>query len=74
MLECLFQSQKSVAGGVDLLYRAVVSLVSIEKRQTYLLKFFKIVRSASRPEQVRCAILTRCHFSQSDVTLLVEAI
>lgn len=74
LLICLFECQRSVSAGVETLYRAVINMRSLKTRQAYLLKFFEIVRSSNRPQHVRTAILTSCPFSQTDITLLVEAI
>lgn len=48
LLACLFDSQKSVASGIDLLYRSVTQLRDLQKRQAYLLKFFEITRATTQ--------------------------
>jgi len=59
---------------VKILYRAVTNLSDMSTRQIYLLKFFETLRGVNKPASMRNAILTMCPFSQSDITLLVEAI
>ena len=71
LYQCLLDSQKT---DVKILYRAVQSISSLKSRQAYLLKFFETVRATNKPAHVRNAVLTTCHFSPSDITLLVEAI
>jgi hypothetical protein len=57
-----------------MVYYATTNLKDLKIRQTYLLKFFESVRAWQRPSHIRNAILTECYFSQSDITLLVEAV
>jgi len=74
LLQCLFECQRTVAAGVDLLFRAVTRMRNLKVRQAYLLKFFETVRATKRDEMVRSQILTHCFFSPADITLLVEAL
>ena len=73
LLQCLFEGQKSIST-IDMVYYATTNLKDQKIRQTYLLKFFESVRALQRPSHIRNAILTECYFSQSDLTLLVEAV
>lgn len=73
LFSCLFDSQKAVKSS-DMLYMAVSNLKDLELRQCYLLKFFELTRGANRESHVRNAALTSSYFSQSDITLTVEAL